>query len=432
MRSCRLLLVPAVFLPLAACSGLPEFEEPLPEVRSQPLSKQSAPVSFERLRIALRPGAKVGGYAYRLGACYPHRQDIYWDEEPLKSVESAWKPAANRVLRDIGFTTPEDNDGVFADLGADRRHARYLFGAIVRDVNIRACEAVDMATGEPAERESGRARVTVDWSVYSTRKRAVVHRETLRGEGVLRRARRKGLALMVERALKDSLIRFTADRELRRRLAETRRKRQAPRSAASRPPRLERTSDLSDMDVRDQAERLRNAVVIVETGLAHGSGFYITPELILSNAHVVGGEPVVRVQLLNGEARDARVLRKHVPRDIALLRTEPVSIRPLPLRRRPIRGAETVFAIGAPLDRALAASITQGTVSARNRRNRNGLPLIQADVDVQPGNSGGPLLDAKGNVVGVSVSGYGKRSIGLNFFVPIDDALARLGLREGG
>jgi S1-C subfamily serine protease len=136
------------------------------------------------------------------------------------------------------------------------------------------------------------------------------------------------------------------------------------------------------------------------------------------------------VETLDGRRTPARVLRKHVARDVALLRTDPKGRdgRPLPIRDAPLGTAETVFALGAPLDRALAASITRGTVSARDRVNDHDMPLIQADVDVQPGNSGGPLVDEHGNVVGLSVSGVGERSIGVNFFVPIADALARLGL----
>jgi S1-C subfamily serine protease len=90
---------------------------------------------------------------------------------------------------------------------------------------------------------------------------------------------------------------------------------------------------------------------------------------------------------------------------------------------------------------SLAATVTKGIVSAHRgddpatgeARLRLGQPLIQADVDIQGGNSGGPLLDARGNVVAICVSGLsstpsGGPSIGINFFIPIGDALEKLNL----
>jgi len=56
------------------------------------------------------------------------------------------------------------------------------------------------------------------------------------------------------------------------------------------------------------------------------------------------------------------------------------------------------------------------------------IPLIQSDVVIQNGNSGGPLVDASGNVVAVCVSGFGELNSGTNFFIPIGDALERLGI----
>ena len=74
--------------------------------------------------------------------------------------------------------------------------------------------------------------------------------------------------------------------------------------------------------------------------------------------------------------------------------------------------------------------MTRGIVS-KFATNRSGMEDIQADVDIQGGNSGGPLLDGKGNLVGISYAGIGppgKFSSGLNFFIPIMDALEKLKL----
>jgi S1-C subfamily serine protease len=84
-----------------------------------------------------------------------------------------------------------------------------------------------------------------------------------------------------------------------------------------------------------------------------------------------------------------------------------------------------VFALGTPLTRALQSTLTRGIVSAR--RSLGGKTYLQADVAISTGNSGGPLLDKMGNVVGISVAGF---NVGenLNLFIPINEALSALNI----
>jgi len=82
------------------------------------------------------------------------------------------------------------------------------------------------------------------------------------------------------------------------------------------------------------------------------------------------------------------------------------------------------------LDKELSGTVTRGIVS-KFTTNRAGMEDIQADVDIQGGNSGGPLLDKNGNVVGISYAGIGPAgqfSAGVNFFIPIADALRSLNI----
>ncbi len=74
--------------------------------------------------------------------------------------------------------------------------------------------------------------------------------------------------------------------------------------------------------------------------------------------------------------------------------------------------------------------MTRGIVSGVRRFKADKLVLIQADVDIQPGNSGGPLVDCSGNLLGISVSNLREASSGVNFFIPIHDALAKLKLER--
>ena len=89
---------------------------------------------------------------------------------------------------------------------------------------------------------------------------------------------------------------------------------------------------------------------------------------------------------------------------------------------------ETVYAIGSPLGEALQNTMTKGIVSAN--RVQGGQAFIQSDVAVTHGNSGGPLLDEKGRVIGITDWGIGSDSgnLNLNFFIPIGEALKALAL----
>jgi len=123
--------------------------------------------------------------------------------------------------------------------------------------------------------------------------------------------------------------------------------------------------------------------------------------------------------------------RFHTHRDVALVKVDAGGLKPLPIRSSIVSHAEEVYAVGTPFDESLQSTITKGIVSGIRTEEKSGLKLIQSDVDIHGGNSGGPLLDSQGNVVGISVSGIGLRklSAGLNFFIPIIDGLEWLNVK---
>lgn len=176
--------------------------------------------------------------------------------------------------------------------------------------------------------------------------------------------------------------------------------------------------------------RVEATVVTVITGSGHGSGFFIAPNLVLTNHHVALDAERLKVRLINGTEVLATTLRSDKRRDVALLQIENGEFMPLPIRARPVALTEEVYAVGSPFDETLAGSVTRGIVS-QIQRDEHGLQLIQADATIQRGSSGGPLLDAEGNVVGISQSGVmddTDHSVGINFFVPIADALQKLNI----
>lgn len=138
------------------------------------------------------------------------------------------------------------------------------------------------------------------------------------------------------------------------------------------------------------------AEIVVPGGL--GSGFAITPALVLTAAHVVGRNRTIEVHL-GGQVRPGRVQRASAGLDVALLSVGDTGVPTLPLRSNPVAVGETVYAVGNP---GGVLSVTRGIVSGHQRRG--GVELVQTDAAVNPGNSGGPLLDERGQVVGLVVS----------------------------
>jgi len=133
------------------------------------------------------------------------------------------------------------------------------------------------------------------------------------------------------------------------------------------------------------------------------------------------------VQLAAGREGPAEIIGADPRHDVVVLKTPETGASALPVRGEDLAAGDEVYAVGSPF--ALVGTVTRGIVSGY--RVVDGKRLIQSDVTVQPGNSGGPLVDAAGNVIGLAVARITARgeSTGLNFFVPIADAMASVGLK---
>jgi Trypsin-like peptidase domain len=168
----------------------------------------------------------------------------------------------------------------------------------------------------------------------------------------------------------------------------------------------------------DVVARVSRSVVLVETGSAQGSAFAFGRRgEYLTNAHVVEGATHVRVVTKDGRVASAEVVARDAAVDVARLRSSLV-LPPLHAAPRPPRPGDDVLAIGAP--RGLEGTVTQGIVSAVGRRV-NGVAMIQTDVAVNPGSSGGPLLTPDGDVLGLTTA-KAPNEEGIAFAVPIATA----------
>jgi serine protease Do len=160
---------------------------------------------------------------------------------------------------------------------------------------------------------------------------------------------------------------------------------------------------------------------------ALGSGFVIDPAgYIITNAHLVAERRDVRVRLADRREFEARVIGADPLSDIALIKIEADGLPQVRIGDpEKLRPGEWVAAIGSPF--GFERSVTAGIVSAVNRTlpEESFVPFIQTDVAVNPGNSGGPLFNLQGEVVGVNSVIYSDTGgyMGVSFAIPIDVAM---------
>jgi hypothetical protein len=457
-------------LPLAGC-GVNVRKTEIAEPLTPPAEARPVPVRFGELQAKLRRGDRIGGYVIGF-TCLGPFDPITWTTGREMMDHSDVADMFHEELSAAGYDVT-GNPGRLFEREEDEERAELVVSAQVTDVKMNVCRKMGWwliesdVVGEEVE-----ASIKVDWTVYSRLDRRMVLRTSTRGYTGGGSATEDGKILAIEQAMAGAIANLAADPDFRAAAF-------AARNADLSVPALERgggigggagsirkppvdntvpdarlkpmpTALLVDdaaklqsvrlppvavftTPIQDHVERVTGAAVLVANGSGHGSGVLVGNDgLVLTNYHVVGNAERVRVVLDDGTALTGVVERRHKVRDVALVRIEGARFPALPIRTTPLTVSEEVYAIGAPIQERLRGTVTRGIVSAFRRDRLTGLETIQADVSIQGGNSGGPLVDAQGNLAGLAVAGYvvpgGAGSAGLNLFIPIADALDRLRL----
>ncbi len=158
-----------------------------------------------------------------------------------------------------------------------------------------------------------------------------------------------------------------------------------------------------------------------------GSGFIVSPDgIILTNAHVVKDASEVTVKMTDRREYRAKVLGSDPKTDVAVIKIDAKNLPTVAMgNTRDLKVGQWVLAIGSPF--GFENTVTAGVVSAKGRTlpDDSYVPFIQTDVAVNPGNSGGPLINARGEVVGINSQIYSRSGgyQGVSFAIPIDVAI---------
>lgn len=410
MLSKFLLLWGAILL--AACQPVARVSVP-PPPSPQPIRmvEEGKAIKFSRLVVDLKLGDPIGEVqgGTSCGRSVPYlfsgKLSVLNDKDTAKSFREELSKANYPVVGDPDplFPIPEGEPEL-------------LVAGRITSLTLNYCFT-------DKEEATGSNNLGIEWQVFDLVTRRTVFKATTVGNSRIDKPAVYAEHRLFYDAIADATRMLLADARFHGVVAGKRGVEQLSRVESSfrLTPRLPFTGTVA----RNLPEIQAATVTVLHAG-SLGSGFFISASgYLLTNAHVVGNAKFVRVRLSTGREIAGEVVTVNRVRDSALVKVAELGMTALPISvHEPQIGTE-IFAIGTPMKRDYATTVTRGIVSAY--RPSSGGRLIQGDVDVQGGNSGGPLVDASGNVVGMTVSGESgserKTSIGINFFIPIAEAL---------
>jgi serine protease Do len=405
----------------AVNAGPPTIVQPLPAgAKAQPV---------ELVRVVIHP-QDGGAWALEYGSIVVGDEDhppppprlVSWNSGAADQKLPPFRRVLDEELHKAGFAAPAA-ESLFADGAAA---ADLKIAVLVTDMQGRFCRDCPNLFNRKAAPAS--VKMTAQWEIYSTLERKVIAKIDTEGAGDSQERLAGSYLPGVLEGFRENVRQLLASEQFRKTVMAKAEPQPNAAAASARVAAIALQGSGRIGGVGDAAK----SVAIVYAADGQGSGFLVSSDgYVLTNQHVVGGSKYVKLKWAEGAETVGEVVRSDRRRDVALIKTTAPGRSPLALRPGPVQQGETVFAIGTPLDDKLQNTMTKGIVSAE--RIEDGQRLIQSDAGINHGNSGGPLIDDKGRVIAIAVSGLlpGSHQMGLNFFIPIDDALKVLMLTSG-
>lgn len=442
-RAATLTTLALITAVVAACNTtdlmeLPKTQDVEPIEVSAPLSEQ---VTFALSKVVanIKRGTTIahfpaGGLDVEGYLCnYRHtgKSTIEWGAGT--SVLGNWSTELGEIFYEVlsgkGLNIAGDPKDLFGRKETVAS-AEYLIGARIKEIRGNLCQVHHWWNGRPLNEFSGEMFIDVEWTVFSSLLQRVILKTNTEGYFKQKKPKKNGIILIFHEAFARAAENLTSktkfiDIALRQGSLEE-------VESDSKPKIFFTAQKESKVPIQKDFARLLASVVTIRLGLGHGSGFIISSDgLILTNSHVVGDASRVSVVLNNGLEVEGEVRRRNKKWDVALIKVPLRVPSALPVRTTAVKPLEKVYVIGSPIKEELHSTVTTGIVSAVRRDKRSGLEFIQSDAAISPGNSGGPLLDENGNVIGISMAKIvSEGSESLNMFIPIKHALDALNIHQ--
>ena len=396
------------------------FEIPPAAVAMRAAEGGTQPITLTRAAASIPAGTAWGEIATG-SVPFPCKRDelLKWQESDNEMPTETFARVVRDEFKAAGFATSGDPTNLFE---RDAVKPELQLGALITNLRLRYCYREALPFKEFWDTS---LLMNVEWQVYSVTQGKVVARLTTTG-AFQTKTKNPSLVELLSGGFADNVRRLTQSDEFRKTIARrSTGDTPAPAMSAAQAAILFKPSATGKAPLSTAVR----SVVSIFAGDGLGSGVLISSDgYILTNHHVAGASGRVRVRWADGVETVGEVIRSDARRDIALIKT-PARATALGLRTSPPELGETVFAVGTPLEKELAGTLTRGIISAD--RLIEGQRWLQSDVAVTHGNSGGPLLDESGAVLGLTAWGIepGGASANINFFIPIADALKALALQ---
>lgn len=438
-------------LSLPACVNVrkAEFNSPLEE----PADAHPAPIKFSRLKVNLPLGKDIG--IMRVNCLWEvlNVDGKFLQTSSQKLIDDTFTHAIEPLGYDVVSTLNIDFDEEIID---ELMRGEYKISAKIIDADIDACGNTGGVFQTIASPEyKGKLFLKIEWAVYDNLRKTTVYKAVTEGYTNQKQSNADGLKIMISDAFAMAAHNLGTNKYFHDLIfygtkpPDTWRKSKRKNSTEDRPRAFDPMENVSINNppvsktaLTDHIEKTLPIAVLIQGGMGHGSGFFITPKgHILTNHHVVGN--AMRVRVVTADKKEkliAEVLRVDKKRDVALLKLERIpenlKITTAPIQTIWPKVSDEIYALGAPSSTRLQGTLTKGIVSAHRKNFKvfgANMDFIQGDVQIIGGNSGGALLDEYGNIIGLSVAGMyqkiGESDSGLNLFIPIEDALNQLNIK---
>lgn len=387
-------------------------------------------INFDKLIADFKDGTEIGKQVDLNGASEP----ITWSGS-IKVGEEVFEKSFYTILTNMGYKSAyTEHVKLFSEEKRDRpKLPRFTIGVEITNYNIYLKEI--KGKGYYSENLRGNVKVDYIWSVLDKSTGEVVLKRETQGIHRFQQNSYDDITYNLQ-TFEMALIRFLGSSEFNKLVIESESvsvsKNIDPKKATDHNNSIEKIRLQSFSKQSDMIQAASESCVTIITDGGHGSGVVVSKKgLVLTAYHVVEGVNQIDIKFSNGLTLKAKLIDYDSFNDIAILDIIGEGFKALPLlpTGKNVGLGEELLTIGTPADLDLGQSISKGILSGK--RKIEDRVYLQTDISVSPGNSGGPLLNMKGEIIGIvqkKIIGEGIEGIG--FSLPMDEIRRIMGIVE--